>query len=163
MEEIIVGIDVGTTKVCTLVGRVEDNKSIRILGVGIEPSEGIRKGIIVDLAAASQAITRSVERAESTSGLEITSALVSIAGSHVASVNSRGATAVNGNIIEQFDIYHSLEQARSVAIPHDREIIHVIQRGFAIDGQDGIRNPRGMHGYRLEGGRDIITRPSSSV
>ena len=86
MEEIVVGIDVGTTKVCTLVGRVEDNKSIRILGVGIEPSEGIRKGIIIDLAAASQAITRSVEKAESTSGLEITSALVSMAGAHVASV-----------------------------------------------------------------------------
>ena len=76
MEEIVVGIDVGTTKVCTLVGRVEDDKSIRILGVGIEPSEGIRKGMIVDLAAASQSITRSVEKAESTSGLEITSALV---------------------------------------------------------------------------------------
>ena len=102
MEEIIVGIDVGTTKVCTLVGRVEDDKSIRILGVGIEPSEGIRKGMIVDLAAASQAITRSVERAESTSGLEITSALVSMAGAHVSSVNSRGAVAVNGNTIEQY-------------------------------------------------------------
>ena len=95
MEEIIVGIDVGTTKVCTLVGRVEDNKSIRILGVGIEPSEGIRKGMIVDLAAASQAITHSVKKAESTSGLEITSALVSIAGAHVSSVNSRGAAAVS--------------------------------------------------------------------
>src|ERR1041384_2622352 len=144
MDEIIVGIDVGTTKVCTLVGRVEDDQSVRILGVGIEPSAGIRKGIIVDLAAASQAITRSVERAESTSGLEITSALVSMAGAHVSSVNSRGAAAVNGNIIEQFDITHALEQARSVAIPHDREIIHIIQRGFSVDGQDGIRNPKGM-------------------
>ncbi|MFT3891997.1 MAG: cell division protein FtsA [Anaerolineales bacterium] len=143
MEEIVVGIDVGTTKICTLVGRVEDDKSIRILGVGIEPSEGIKKGIIVDLAAASQAITRSVKRAESTSGMEITSALVSIAGAHVSSVNSRGAAAVNGNIIEQFDIDHALEQARAVAIPHDREIIHVIQRGFTVDGQDGIRNPKG--------------------
>ena len=150
MEEIVVGIDVGTTKVCTLVGRVEDNKTIRILGVGIEPSEGIRKGIIVDLAAASQAIMQSVKKAESTSGLEITSALVSMAGAHVSSVNSRGAAAVNGNIIEQFDISHALEQARAVAIPHDREIIHVIQRGFTVDGQDGIRNPKGMHGYRLE-------------
>ena len=110
MEEIVVGIDVGTTKVCTLVGRVDDNKSIRILGVGIEPSEGIRKGIIVDLAAASQAIMQSVKKAESTSGLEITSALVSMAGAHVSSVNSRGAAAVNGNIIEQFDLAHALER-----------------------------------------------------
>jgi cell division protein FtsA len=163
MEEIVVGIDVGTTKICTLVGRVEDDKSIRILGVGIEPSEGIKKGVIVDLAAASQAITRSVKKAESTSGLEITSALVSIAGAHVSSVNSRGAAAVNGNIIEQFDIDHALEQARSVAIPHDREIIHVIQRGFTVDGQDGIRNPKGMHGYRLEVEAHIITASAATV
>ena len=163
MEEIIVGIDVGTTKVCTLVGRVEDNKSVRILGVGIEPSEGIKKGIIVDLAAASQAITRSVKKAESTSGLEITSALVSIAGAHVSSINSRGAAAVNGNVIEQFDIDHALEQAQAVAIPYDREIIHVIQRGFSVDGQDGIRNPKGMHGYRLEVEAHIITASAATV
>lgn len=162
MEEIVVGIDVGTTKVCTLVGRVEDDKSIRILGVGIEPSEGIRKGMIVDLAAASQAITRSVEKAESTSGLEITSALVSMAGAHVASVNSRGAVAVNGNIIDQYDVNHALEQARAVAIPYDREIVHVIQRGFTVDGQDGIRNPKGMHGYRLEVEAHIITASAAS-
>ncbi|MEP7135693.1 MAG: cell division protein FtsA [Chloroflexota bacterium] len=163
MEEIVVGIDVGTTKVCTLVGRVEDNKSIRIMGVGIEPSEGIKKGIIVDLAAASQAITRSVKKAESTSGLEITSALVSIAGAHVSSVNSRGTAAVNGNVIEQFDVEHAMEQARSVAIPYDREIIHVIQRGFSVDGQDGIRNPKGMHGYRLEVEAHIITASAATV
>jgi cell division protein FtsA len=163
MEEIIVGIDVGTTKVCTLVGRVEDDKSIRILGVGIEPSEGIKKGVVVDLGAASQAITRSVKKAESTSGLEITSALVSIAGAHVSSVNSRGAAAVNGNVIEQYDIEHALEQAQAVAIPYDREIIHVIQRGFSVDGQDGIRNPKGMHGYRLEVEAHIITASAATV
>jgi len=163
MEEIVVGIDVGTTKICTLVGRVEDGEAIRILGVGIEPSDGIRKGIIVDLAAATQAITRSVKKAESTSGLEITSALVSIAGAHVSSVNSRGATAVNGNIIEEFDIERAMEQARAVAIPHDREIIHVIQRGFTVDGQDGIRNPKGMHGYRLEVEAHIITASAATV
>ncbi len=162
MEEIVVGIDVGTTKVCTLVGRVQDDQTVRILGVGIEPSEGIKKGIIVDLAAASQAITRSVEKAESTSGLEITSALVSMAGAHVASVNSRGAVAVNGNAIEQYDIAHALDQARAVAIPHDREIIHVIQRGFTVDGQDGIRNPKGMHGYRLEVEAHIITASAAT-
>lgn len=163
MDEIIVGIDVGTTKVCTLVGRVEDDKSIRILGVGIEPSEGIRKGVIVDLGAASQAITRSVKKAESTSGLEITSALVSIAGAHVSSVNSRGAAAVNGNVIEQYDIDRALEQARAVAIPYDREVIHVIQRGFSVDGQDGSRTPKGMHGYRLEVEAHIITASAATV
>ena len=162
MDEIVVGIDVGTTKVCTLVGRVEDSGSVRILGVGIVPSGGIKKGMIVDLAAASQAITRSVEKAESTSGLEITSALVSMAGAHVSSVNSRGAAAVNGNIIEQYDLIHALEQARAVAIPHDREIIHVIQRGYTVDGQDGVRNPKGMHGYRLEVEAHIITASAAT-
>ena len=163
MEEIVVGIDVGTTKVCTLVGRIEDEKSIRILGVGIEPSAGIKKGTIVDLDAAAQAISRSVERAESTSGLEITSALVSMAGAHVSSVNSRGSVGISSGVIEEYDVLRVLEQARAVAIPHDREIIHVIQRGFTVDGQDGIRSPIGMHGYRLEVEAHIITASNATV
>jgi cell division protein FtsA len=163
MEEIVVGIDVGTTKVCTLVARVEDPKTIRILGVGIEPSDGIRKGIIVDLAAASQAIKRSVEKAERTSGLEITTALVSLAGAHVSSVNSRGATGVPGGVIDAMDIVHALDQAQAVAIPHDREIVHVIQRGITVDGQEGVKSPVGMHGYKLEVETHIITAAAATV
>ncbi|MEK6753105.1 MAG: cell division protein FtsA [Chloroflexota bacterium] len=163
MDEIVVGIDVGTTKVCTLVGRVEDAGSIRILGVGIEPSDGIRKGIIVDLAAASAAIKRSVEKAERTSGLEITTGLVSLAGAHVSSVNSRGATGVPGGIIDALDIAHALEQAQAVAIPHDREIVHVIQRGITVDGQEGVKTPIGMHGYKLEVETHIITAAAATV
>ena len=163
MDEIVVGIDVGTTKICTLVGRVEDAKSIRILGVGIEPSDGIRKGIIVDLAAASQAIKRSVEKAEHTSGLEITTGLVSLAGAHVSSVNSRGATGVPGGIINAMDISRALEQAQAVAIPHDREIVHVIQRGITVDGQEGVRTPVGMHGYKIEVETHIITAAAATV
>ncbi|MBI5352158.1 MAG: cell division protein FtsA [Chloroflexi bacterium] len=163
MEEIVVGIDVGTTKVCTLVGRVEDADTIRILGVGIEPSDGIRKGMIVDLPAASQAIKRSVEKAESTSGLEITTALVSLAGAHVSSVNSRGATGIPGGIIDAIDIARALEQAQAVAIPHDREIVHIIQRGMTVDGQEGVRTPVGMHGYKLEVETHIITAAAATV
>ena len=163
MEEIVVGIDVGTTKVCTLVGRIEDEGSIRILGVGIEPSEGIKKGTIVDLDSAARAIARSVERAESTSGLEITTALVSMAGAHVSSVNSRGSVGISNGVIEENDVLRVLEQARAVAIPHDREIVHVIQRGFSVDGQDGIRSPIGMHGYRLEVEAHIITAANATV
>ena len=125
MEEIVVGIDVGTTKVCTLVGRVEDEGKLRILGVGVEPSNGIRKGVIVDLEAASQAITRSVERAEQTSGLEITSALVSLAGAHVSSINSRGVVGISGEIVDEYDVARALESARAVAIPHNREVIQI--------------------------------------
>jgi cell division protein FtsA len=163
MDEMVVGIDVGTTKVCTLVGRVEGEKSVRIIGVGIEPSEGIRKGVIVDLAAATQAITRSIERAEQTSGLEIDSALVSLAGGHVSSVNSRGAVAVPGGIIDASDLVRALDQARTIAIPHDREVVHVIQRAFSVDGQDGIRSPVGMHGYHLEAETHIITAGAATV
>jgi len=163
MDEIVVGIDVGTTKVCTLVGRVEDEKTIRILGVGIEPSDGIRKGIIVDLAAASKAIKRSVEKAESTSGLEITTGLVSLAGAHVSSVNSRGACGVPGGIIDATDIARALDQAQAVAIPHDREIVHVIQRDMTVDGQEGVRTPIGMHGYKIEVETHIITAAAATV
>jgi cell division protein FtsA len=160
---IIVGIDVGTTKICTLVGREDAPGQMRILGVGVEPSQGIRKGVVVDMVAASQAIARSIEKAERTSGLEINSALVSLAGSHVSSVNSRGVVGISGRTIDQDDIARAVDAARAVAIPHNREIIHIIQRGFNIDGQEGIRSPFGMHGYRLEVETHIITASSASV
>jgi len=162
-EPIVVGIDIGTTKVCTLVARVEGESSLRILGVGIVPSQGIRKGNIVDLSAAAQSIARSVEKAQRTSGLEITSALVSLAGSHVSSVNSRGVVGITGRVIDQYDVDRALESAQAVAIPHNREIIHVIQRGFTVDGQDGVRMPIGMHGYRLEVEAHIITAAAATV
>ncbi len=162
-EPIVVGIDIGTTKVCTLVARVEGDRSLRILGVGIEPSQGVRKGTIVDLGAASQSIARSVEKAQRSSGLEVASAIVSLAGSHVSSVNSRGVVGISGRVIEQDDIDRALEAAQAVAIPHNREIIHVIQRGFTVDGQDGIRMPIGMHSYRLEVEAHIITAAAATV
>ncbi|NTV36759.1 MAG: cell division protein FtsA [Anaerolineaceae bacterium] len=162
-DPIVVGIDIGTTKVCTLVARLEGEKNLRILGVGIEPSQGIRKGNIVDLAAATQSIARSIEKAQRSSGLEITSALVSLAGSHVASVNSRGVVGISGGVIDEDDVARALEAAQAVAIPHNREIIHVIQRGFTVDGQEGIRTPIGMHGYRLEVEAHIITAAAATV
>ena len=160
---IIVGIDVGTTKVCTLVARLDDNERIHILGVGIEPSQGIRKGTVVDLNAASKAIAHSVEKAERTSGLEIDSALVSLAGSHVTSINSKGVVGVSGRTIDYDDILRAVDAARAVSIPHNREVIHVIQRGFTVDGQEGIRMPIGMHGYRLEVDTHIITAAAATV
>jgi len=162
-EAIIVGIDVGTTKICTLVARVEENGKFRILGVGIEPSQGMKKGVVVDLEATTQALTRSIDKAERTSGLEITSAQVSLAGSHVSSVNSQGASGVTGGIIDQNDVFRALDAAKAVSIPHNRDIVHVIQRGFSVDGQDGIHKPIGMHGYRLEVEAHIITASSTSL
>ena len=162
-EPIIVGIDIGTSKICTLVARVENGSDLRILGVGIEPSQGLRKGVVVDLQAASLAVSRSVEKAERTSGFEINAALVSLAGSHVSSINSRGVVGISGGVVDREDIERALDAAQAVAIPHNREIVHVIQRSFIIDGQDGIRTPIGMHGYRLEVEAHIITASSSTM
>jgi cell division protein FtsA len=162
-EPIIVALDIGTTKTVTLVAREEAPGQLRILGVGVEPSLGIRKGVVVDMVAASQAVVRSVEKAERTCGLEIDSALVSLAGSHVSSVNSRGVVGVTGRTIDEDDMARAIDAARAVAIPHNREVIHIIQRGFSIDGQEGVRKPLGMHGYRLEVETHIITASAASV
>jgi cell division protein FtsA len=162
-DQLLIGIDVGTTKVCTLVAREEAQGQLRILGVGIEPSQGLRKGVVVDLEAAAQAVARSVDKAERTSGVEILSALVSLAGSNVSSVNSRGVVGVTGRVIDRDDVARAVDAARAVAIPHNREIVHVIQRSFNVDGQDGIRMPIGMHGYRLEVETHIITATAASV
>lgn len=160
---VVVGIDIGTTKICTLVGREEGPGQLQILGVGIEPSQGIKKGVIVDLAAASQAVKRSIEKAERTSGMEINAALVSLAGAQVSSTNSRGVVGISGRVIDQDDIMRAIESARAIPIPHNREIIHVIHRGFNVDGQEGIRMPIGMHGYRLEVETHIITASAAST
>ena len=163
MDDFVVGIDVGTTKICTLVARVEPDDSLRIMGVGVEPAEGIRKGVIIDLTAASQSIGRSIAQAEQTSGVKIETALVSLAGAHVASINSRGVVAVAGHTVEDSDIERAMDSARSVAIPNSREVIHVIQRGFSLDGQDGIHQPIGMHGYRLEVEAHVITAATATA
>ena len=162
-DQIVVGIDIGTTKVCTLVARVEDEQGFRVLGVGIEPSQGINKGAVVDINAATQSIGRSIEKAQRTSGLEITGALVSLAGSHVSSVNSKGVVGISGGIVDESDVERALEAAQAVAIPHNREIIHVIGRGFTVDGQEGIHTPIGLHGYRLEVEAHIITAAAATV
>ena len=162
-EPIVVGIDIGTTKICTLVARLEGDVDMRILGVGVEPAQGIKKGNVVDIAAATQSISRSIEKAQRTSGLEIQSALVSLAGSHVTGMNSRGVVGITGGVITQGDVDRSLEAAMAVAMPHNREVIHVIQRGFTVDGQDGIQSPVNFSGYRLEAETHIITAASTTV
>jgi cell division protein FtsA len=162
-QRVVVGIDIGTSKVCTLVAREEKQDQIRIIGVGVEPSLGVRRGVVIDLASAAQAVTRSIDKAERTSGLEISSALVSLAGSQVSSINSKGIANVVDRVIDQNDVMRAIEAARAIALPHNREIIHVIQRGFNVDGQEGIKMPIGMYGYRLEVETHIISAASAAV
>jgi len=162
-DRTLVGIDIGTTKICTLVAKVEEDNELRIIGVGIEPSRGMKRGVMVDLEGATTAIARSVEKAQRSSGYEIRSAWVSLAGSHVSSINSKGTAGISGGIVRQVEVNRALEAAQSVAIPHNREVIHVIQRGFSVDGQNGISQPVGMHGYRLEVEAHIITAAETTV
>jgi len=162
-DSIIVGIDIGTSKVCALVARVEAEERLRILGVGIEPSHGLRKGAVVDLGAASRAIIHAVDKAERTSGLEIHSALVTLAGSQVTAMNNHGVVGVSGRSVTTDDVARAMDAARAVSIPHDQEVIHVIQRNFTVDGQNGIRTPVGMHAYRLEVEAHIITAAATAV
>lgn len=154
----IVGIDVGTTKVCTLVGEMDNQGDLHVVGVGVSPAKGMRKGIVVDVQQASEAIRESVEKAERTSGYKITRANISLAGEHIQSTNSVGVVAVGRDEgITGEDVDRALDSARAVSIPHGREIIHIIPRGFTVDGQDGVRNPLGMHAFRLEVEAHIVT------
>jgi len=160
----IVGIDVGTTKICTLVGEINGQGDVQIVGVGVAPSRGMRKGVVVDVQQATTAVLESVSKAERTSGYKITRAHVSLAGEHVSSTNSMGVVAVGGDQgISAEDVDRALDSARAVSIPHGREIIHIIPRGFTVDGQDGVRNPIGMHAFRLEVEAHIVTASLTSL
>ncbi len=164
-ERIVVGLDVGTTKISTIVGEIGSGEDIRIIGVGIEPARGMSKGTVVDVALATEAVRSAKRQAERTSGYEIGRAYVSVAGKHIASINSRGVTGLNPNrgVVEQDDLERAIEAARAVALPHNREVLHVIARSYTVDGRDGIRNPLGMAAYRLEVEAHIITAASSSL
>jgi len=156
-ETIFVGLDVGTTKVTTLVGQLDPERNLRVIGAGVAPATGMRKGGVVSLEAVAQAVQTSKDKAERTSGYEITSALVSLSGNGIASQNSKGMAGVSGRVIGPDDVARALDAARSIAVPYNRQIIHVIPRGFVVDGQDGIRSALGMHGYRLEVEAHIVT------
>ena len=155
----IVGIDVGTTKVCTIVAQVQDNGRANVLGVGLTPSKGLDKGVVVNIDDAVNAIATSVEKAERLSGYRIGTAFVGVAGRHIASLNSRGVVAVarSDHEITRNDIARAVEAAQAVAIPTQREVIHVIPRAYVLDGHEGIRDPIGMSGFRLEVETHIVT------
>jgi cell division protein FtsA len=157
------GIDVGTTKICTLVAQETEDGGLQIIGVGIEPSRGLRKGVVVNVEDAARAIAASIEKAQRTAGYEIASAVVSLAGAQVSSINSRGVVGVSGDVIAAEDVARANEAARAIAVPYDRQVVHVLPRGFVVDGQEGIRNPVGMHGFRLEVETHIITAATTAL
>jgi cell division protein FtsA len=157
------GIDVGTTKICTLVGQELQDGSLKIIGVGIEPSRGIRRGVVVNVEEAARAIAASIDKAQRTAGYEIASTVVSLAGAQVSSINSRGVVDVPKEVITAEDVARASDAARAIAVPYGRQIVHILPRGFVIDGQEGIRNPIGMHGFRLEMETHIITASAMAL
>ncbi len=159
MQRTIVGIDVGTTKVCTIVAKVADTGKINILGVGVTPSKGLDKGVVVNIDDAVNAISASIEKAERLSGYRIGTAFVGVSGRHISSLNSRGVVAVQrpDHEITRNDVARAVESAQAVAIPTQREVIHVIPRAYVVDGHEGIRDPIGMSGFRLEVETHIVT------
>jgi len=161
-ENIIVGLDVGTTKICAVVGEVEGNK-INIIGIGTHPSIGLRKGVVVNIESTVESIQKAVEEAELMAGCEISSVYAGIAGGHITGFNSRGIVAIKGPEVTKNDVERVIDAARAVAIPMDREVIHVIPQEFIIDDQGGIQNPVGMSGVRLEAKIHIVTGAVTSA
>ena len=160
---LIVGLDIGTSKVVALVGEVNAEGGIEVLGVGSHPSRGLKKGVVVNIESTVQSIQRAVEEAELMAGCEIHSVYAGIAGSHVRSLNSHGVVAIRDREVTQADVGHVIDAAKAVAIPADQKILHVLPQEFIIDGQEGIRDPIGMSGVRLEAKVHIVTGADSAA
>ncbi|MGE4649599.1 MAG: cell division protein FtsA [Myxococcota bacterium] len=161
-DETIIGLDIGTTKICVVVAEPTEN-GIDVVGIGTHPSRGLRKGVVVDIDATVDSIKHAVEEAELMADCEITSVYAGIAGSHIRAFNSHGVVAVKDRDVSLGDVKRVIDAAKAVSIPMDREVIHVIPQEFIIDDQDGIREPLGMSGVRLEAKIHIVTAAVTSA
>jgi cell division protein FtsA len=159
MEQIIVGLDIGTTKICAVVAGTDEHGRVNILGIGRAPSDGITRGVVTHIDRTTAAISAAIQEAQATSGIAISSVIVGIAGDHIQSFQSRGVISISGaeHEVTQADIDRLMEDCKRVALPSDRKIIHVIPQEFIIDGQDGVYDPLGMSGVRMEANVHIIT------
>jgi len=161
-SDAIVGVDFGTTKICVVVGTVTQD-GIEIIGIGKQPSQGIRKGLVVNIPSTVEAIKKAVEVAELMSGVEISSVFAGIAGGHIKGFNSSGVVAIKDKEVSKHDVERSIDAAKAIAIPLDREVLHVIPQEFIINDQDGVRDPVGMSGVRLESKVHVVTGAVSSA
>ena len=161
-EDLIVGLDIGTTKICVIVSERTEN-GIDVVGIGTHPSRGLRKGVVVDIDATVDSIKHAIEEAELMADCEITTVYAGIAGGHIRGFNSHGVVAVKDREVRESDVRRVIDAAKAVAIPMDREVIHVIPQEFIIDDQDGIREPLGMSGVRLEAQIHIVTAAVTSA
>jgi cell division protein FtsA len=161
-DALVVGLDIGTTKICTVVGEVSDGQ-VNIIGLGTFPSKGLRKGVVINIESTVQSIKKAVEEAELMAGCHLTSVYAGIAGGHIKGINSHGVIAVKNREIGQNDVKRVIDAASAVAMPMDREVIHIIPQEFIVDDQDGINDPVGMSGVRLEGRVHIVTGAITSA
>lgn len=162
-ENVFVGLDIGTTKTCATVVRKNDNGDVELIGVGVAPSTGIRKGVVINIEATVNSIKEAVANAERMAGVSIRNVTVGIAGGHIKSFNSKGIIAVKNREVTEKDIERVIESASAVDIPIGSEVLHVIPQQYTLDGQTDIRNPKGMSGVRLEVDVHIITGAVSSA
>jgi cell division protein FtsA len=161
-DGLLVGLDIGTTKICVVVAKVTEGK-VNIVGIGSHPSTGLRKGVVVNMDSTVNSIKKAVEEAELMAGIKIDSCLVGIAGAHIKSFNSNGVVAIKDKEVRPDDVARAIDAAKAVAIPADRELIHVIPQEYIIDDQDGIKDPIGITGVRLEVKTHIVTGSVSSA
>ena len=162
-KNLIVGLDIGTSKVVAIVGEVTPDHDIEIIGIGSHPSRGLKKGVVVNIESTVQSIQRAVEEAELMAGCQIHSVYAGIAGSHIRSLNSHGIVAIRDKEVTQSDVERVIDAARAVAIPADQRILHIIPQEFLIDNQEGIQEPVGMSGVRLEAKVHMITGAVSAA
>jgi len=162
-RNLLVGLDIGTSKVVAIVGEVGPDGEIEVIGIGSHPSRGLKKGVVVNIESTVQSIQRAVEEAELMAGCEIHSVYTGIAGSHVRSLNSHGIVAIRDKEVTGGDIDRVIDAAKAVAIPADQKILHVLPQEFIIDNQEGIRDPIGMSGVRLEARVHIVTGAESAA
>ncbi len=162
-KNLIIGLDIGTSKVVAIVGEVRSDGGIEIIGIGSHPSRGLKKGVVVNIESTVQSIQRAVEEAELMAGCEIHSVYAGIAGSHIRSLNSHGIVAIKDKEVTQGDVERVIDAARAVAIPADQKILHILPQEFIIDEQEGIRDPIGMSGVRLEARVHMFTGAVSAA
>ncbi len=162
-RNLIVGLDIGTSKVAAIVGELNENGEVEVIGIGSTPSRGLKKGVVINLESTVHSIQRAVEEAELMAGCDITSVYAGIAGSHIKSLNSHGIVAIRNKEVSQYDIDRVIDSARAVAIPADQKILHILPQEFVIDMQEGIKEPIGMSGIRLEAKVHMVTGSVSAA
>ncbi len=161
-ENLIVGLDIGTTKICCIVGHLTE-EGLEIVGIGTSPSKGLRKGVVINIESTVVAIQKAIREAELMAGCEIKSVYAGIAGGHIKGMNSQGVIAIKNREVTNEDLQRVIDAAKAIAIPMDREVLHILPQEFIIDDQDGIREPLGMSGVRLEAKVHIVTGAVASA